>query len=80
MQKTTAIALDYAQSQGHNMKTLPRTAWVHERRPIHCKRCGYKPTYSLSIDNSRFCPRCGGLAIDYRDLDEYVDEDTSDEE
>ena len=37
MYKTTAIALEYAQSRGHNMKTLPRTAWVHERRPIHCK-------------------------------------------
>ena len=78
MEKTTAIALAHAESLGHSMSTLPRTAWVHERRPIHCKRCGYKPTYSLNIDNSRFCPRCGALAIDYRDLDEEIDEDTSD--
>lgn len=78
MQKTTAIALDHAQAQGHNMSTLPRTAWVHERRPIHCKRCGFKPTYSLSINNSRFCPQCGAIAIHYLDLDSYTDEETSD--
>ena len=79
MQKVTIEALAYAQIHGHNMKTLPRTAWVHERRPIHCKRCNYKPTYSLSIDNSRLCPRCGSSVIDYRDLDEYIDEETSDD-
>ena len=78
MQKQTAIALKHAQEQGHNMSTLPRTAWVHERRPIHCKRCNYKPTYILTSENSKFCPRCGRLAIDYRDLDEYIDEETSD--
>lgn len=80
MHKTTLTALDYAQTQGHTVSSLPRTAWVHERRPIHCKRCGYKPTYSLTIDNSRFCPKCGGLAIDYRDLEEYIEEETSDTE
>ena len=79
MEKITQNALDYAESLGHNMSTLHRTAWVHERRPIHCKRCGYKPTYSLNKDNSTFCPRCGALAIHYRDLDEYCDEERSDE-
>ena len=78
MEKTTATALAHAESLGHNMSTLPRTAWVHERRPIHCKRCGYHPAYSLTIDNSTFCPRCGALAIHYRDLDEEIDEETSD--
>ena len=78
MQKSTLEALQYAELLGHNMSTLPRTAWIHERRPLHCKKCGYIPTHSLNIDNSKFCPRCGGLAIDYRDLDEYIDEETSD--
>lgn len=80
MQKSTLEALQYAESLGHNMKTLPRTSWVHERRPIHCKRCGFKPTYSLNRDNAFFCPRCGSIAIHYLDLDIEVEEETSDEE
>ena len=33
--------------------------WVHEGKPIHCKVCGFEPTYSLNADNSIFCPHCG---------------------
>lgn len=35
------------------------SVWVHEGRPIHCKRCGYTPNYPLTKDNSSFCSNCG---------------------
>jgi hypothetical protein len=35
------------------------SSWVFEGRPIHCKECGFTPSYSLNKENSKFCPGCG---------------------
>ena len=40
-------------------KTQANSSWVFEGKPIHCKKCGYEPTYSLNKDNSSHCPNCG---------------------
>lgn len=71
MQKRTQDALQHASSLGYSTKHVGRTAYVYEGKPIHCANCGYTPYYSLRVESSYFCPCCGRLVIDARDLEGY---------
>ena len=38
---------------------MNKSKWVYEGKPVHCKDCGYEPSYSLNKENSNYCPCCG---------------------
>lgn len=38
---------------------MKRSKWVYEGQPIHCKACGFSPTFSLNDKNGNYCPCCG---------------------